>query len=159
MQTKPYTDKAGAVAALYNTDLYAWAQANAELLRQGQYALVDTQHLIEEIQDMGKSQQHAIASFLRNLLMHLLKWQYQPQLQSRSWRFTIRNARLELEDILNENPSLGSLPSEILQRCYEKARQLAADETGLPIAVFPTNCHYTVAQVLSGDWLPDIAPK
>lgn len=143
------------VAALYDTDLYAWAKANAQLLRQGHYALVDTQHLIEEIEDMGKSQQHAIASFLRNLLMHLLKWQYQADKQSRSWKFTIRNARQEIDDLVEENPSLSRLPGELLQRTYQKAKQLAADETGIPLSVFPDICPYTIEQALSGEWLPD----
>ena len=145
---------AKAVAALYDTDLYAWANTNAELLRQGKYQQIDVGHLIEEIEDMGKSQQHAIASHLRNLLMHLLKWQYQSDKQTRSWKFTIRNARQEIEDLVQENPSLTALPATVLQRSYVKARQLAADETGLPIATFADVCPYTITQVLAEDWLP-----
>lgn len=153
MQTTIQLD-AKAVAALYDTDLYAWANANAELLRQGKYQQIDVGHLIEEIEDMGKSQQHAIASHLRNLLMHLLKWHFQPAKQSNSWKFTIRNARQEIEDLLNENPSLTDLPATTLQRTYTKARQLAADETGLATTTFPVDCPYGVEQVLAADWLP-----
>jgi hypothetical protein len=143
-----------AMATLYNTDLFAWAHANAQLLRQGKFEQIDVIHLIEEIEDMGKSQQHAIASHLRNLLMHLLKWQFQPKQQSKSWKFTIRNARQEIEDLLEENPSLADLPAMTLQRSYTKARQLAADETGLAAMAFPVDCPYLVEQVLSHDWLP-----
>ena len=155
MQTKPETP-IQRVAALYDTDLHAWAMTNAQLLRDGHYDLIDIKHLIEEIEDMGKSQQHAITSFLRNLLMHLLKWQYQADKQSRSWKFTIRNARQEIEDLLDDNPSLNRLPGEVLQRSYAKARQLAADETGISLTVFPEVCPYTIDQVLSGDWLPGV---
>ena len=145
---------AKAVAALYDTDLYAWANTNAELLRQGKYQQIDVGHLIEEIQDMGKSQQHAIASHLRNLLMHLLKWHFQPDKQCNSWKYTIRNARQEIDDVVQENPSLCALPSKALARSYVKARQLAIDETGLAAAMFPVDCPYVIEQVLSEDWLP-----
>ena len=64
---------AKAVAALYDTDLYAWARTNAELLRQGRYQELDVAHLIEEIEDMGKSEFRTMESHLQNLLMHLLK--------------------------------------------------------------------------------------
>jgi Domain of unknown function DUF29 len=145
---------AKAVAALYDTDLYAWANTNAELLRQGKFHQIDVGHLIEEIQDMGKSQQHAIASHLRNLLMHLLKWNFQPTKQSNSWKFTIRNARQEIDDLVQENPSLSDLPGKVLQRSYAKARQLAIDETGLLAITFPLDCPYAIDQVLSDEWLP-----
>lgn len=152
--TQPTQLDAKAVAALYDTDLYAWANINAELLRQGKYQQMDVGHLIEEIEDMGKSQQHAIASHLRNLLMHLLKWHFQPDKQSNSWKFTIRNARQEIDDLVQENPSLSALPAKALARSYAKARQLAIDETGLLGATFPVDCPYSIEQVLSEDWLP-----
>lgn len=64
---------AKAVSALYDTDLYAWACTNAELLRQGRYKELDVAHLIEEIEEIGKSEFRAMKSHLQNLLMHLLK--------------------------------------------------------------------------------------
>ena len=145
---------AKAVAALYDTDLYAWANANAELLRQGKYQQIDVGHLIEEMQDMGKSQEHAIASHMRNLPMHLLKWHFQPDKQSNSWKFAIRKARQEIDDLVQENPSLSALLAKALGRSYNKARQLAMDETGLLGAIFPVDCPYSIEQILSEDWLP-----
>lgn len=81
------TDKLNSqtAAALYNIDLFAWASLNAELLCDGKYQKVDMAHLIEEIEDMGKSEQRSLAGHLRNLLMRLLKWQYQADIDSRSW--------------------------------------------------------------------------
>jgi hypothetical protein len=70
---------AAATATLYDQDLSVWANRNADLLHQRQFDDVDFEHLIEELRDMGKSDQRAIYSHLRNLLMHLLKWQFQPQ--------------------------------------------------------------------------------
>jgi Domain of unknown function DUF29 len=149
---------AKAVAALYDTDLFAWANTNAQLLRQGKYEHIDVGHLIEEIEDMGKSEQRSLASHLRNLLMHLLKWQHphqhQPEIRSQSWQSSAINARLEIERLLQDSPSLrGRLP-KLLDTEYAAARRLASVETALPLKTFAAACPYPLAQVLSEDWLP-----
>jgi hypothetical protein len=77
----------------YEGDLVAWAEANARLLRLGRLEEVDAEHIAEELEDMGKSERRALGSHLQNLVMHLLKWQYQPQRRRRSWRFSVLNAR------------------------------------------------------------------
>ena len=74
----------------YETDFYLWTQQQADLLRQGLLSEVDTAHLVDEIEDMGGSERHALGSYLKNILMHLLKWQYQPQRRGNSWRLSIR---------------------------------------------------------------------
>ena len=142
------------VAALYNTDLFAWASLNAELLRDGKYQKVDMAHLIEEIEDMGKSEQRSLASHLRNLLMHLLKWQYQADIDSRSWQSSIINARLEIARLLKDSPSLNRKLFELLNEEYAAARRLASVETTLAIQTFPEVCTYQPDQILSEDWLP-----
>ena len=63
---------------LYERDTAAWAAANAELLRQRRFGELDVPHLIEELEDMGKSERRALESCLSALLMHLLKWMHQP---------------------------------------------------------------------------------
>lgn len=146
---------AKAVASLYNTDLCAWASTNAELLRQGKYQQVDVLHLIEEIEDMGKSDQRSLASHLRNLLMHLLKWQYQATIRSHSWQSSVINARLEIEQLLQDSPSLRGLLPKLLVSEYVAARRLASVETQLLIKTFPAECPYSIAHVLSEDWLPE----
>ena len=146
---------AKAVAALYDTDLYAWARTNAELLRQGRYQELDVAHLIEEIEDMGKSEFRAMESHLQNLLMHLLKWQFQPQLQSGSWRASIDNARVALQKLLRDNPSFKPRLENTMAEEYRYARRNAGYETGLALLAFPIACPYTVEQVLTEDWLPN----
>ena len=143
-----------AVAALYDTDLHAWATTNAELLRQGKYQHVDVLHLIEEIEDMGKNDQRSLASHLRNLLMHLLKWQYQGGIRSQSWQSSVINARLEIDQLLKDSPSLRVKLPILLDTEYLAARRLATVETQLPFKTFPEACAYTLEQVLSEDWLP-----
>ena len=153
MQTIAPLD-AKSVAALYDTDLYAWANTNADLLRKGKYEQIDVAHLIEEIEDMGKNDQRSLASHLRNLLMHLLKWQYQPDIRSQSWQSSVINARLEIEQLLKDSPSLGVKLPKVMATEYAAARRLASVETRLPIKAFPADCSYDLHDILNQDWLP-----
>ena len=63
---------------IYHQDFHAWAMRNAELIRQGRLAEIDGEHVAEELESMGKSQQRALGSRLTVLLAHLLKWRHQP---------------------------------------------------------------------------------
>ena len=86
--------------------------------------------------------------------MHLLKWQYQPQRRGTSWRSSIYNGRDQIEELLEENPSLRAQLGVIVEKSYPNARRLAANETGLPLSTFPDVCPFTVEQI-TGDWWPD----
>lgn len=153
MQTNTKLD-AKAVADLYDTDLYAWANVNAELLRQGKYKQMDVGHLIEEIEDMGKSEFRAFESHLQNVLMHLLKWQFEAIKRTPSWQQSIRNGRRATAKLIRDNPSFLPKIQAVLAQEYPSARDDAIFETGLPVATFPGSCPYTPEQVLSEDWLP-----
>src|SRR5262245_42581512 len=94
--------------ALYDQDFYTWTQEQAALLREGAVQELDLMHLAEEIESLGKSDRRALGSHLRNLVLHLLKWQYQPRGREtgQSWRSSIRNARAEITTLLEDSPSL-----------------------------------------------------
>jgi hypothetical protein len=92
--------------ASYEEDLYTWSLEQASLLRAHKFDQIDLENIIEEIEDMSKSERRALQSFLETLLMHLLKWQYQPAYQGRSWKFTIIEQRKRIESHLQENPGL-----------------------------------------------------
>ena len=92
--------------ATYETDFYQWTQEQAALLRQGKLRALDVANLIEEIEDMGRSGQRAVESYLRNILMHLLKWKYQPERRGNSWRLSIKDSRHQVAKRLKESPSL-----------------------------------------------------
>ena len=141
-------------ASLYSTDYACWVEQTVKLLRHGRLDEVDLDYLIEEVEDLGKSQRQALKSNLRILLMHLLKWQYQPGRQSNSWRSTIREHRNRIFDILEDSPSLENFLVESQQQCYRQARLQAADETGLDAKVFPEHCPYMTHQSLNEDFLP-----
>ena len=129
-------------AITHDQDFSAWALQNAELLRQGKFAECDVTNIAEELDSMGRSVKRELASRLRVLLMHLLKWRFQPERRGTSWRLTIRNQRTEIRDLLKDNPSLTSqLPSQLAES-YQDARELAVDETGLPTSTFPSENPY-----------------
>ena len=144
-------------AALYEQDFYTWTQEQAALLREGALHDLDVTNLAEEIESLGKSDRRALGSHLRNLVLHLLKWHYQPagRHTGPSWRASIRNARAEIAVLLDDSPSLRREVSGLLARWYPLARQDAADETGLPLATFPEACPWTPEQVVDTDFWPE----
>lgn len=138
----------------YDTDFYAWTQAQAALLRAKDWTQVDWGHLIEEIESLGDQYRHALQSHLRVLLWHLLKHRYQPARRTPSWRRSVINARQEIEAILERNPSLrGALP-KALAWAYSRARRAANQETGQPLATYPETCPWPLDRVLDEDFWP-----
>ncbi len=139
----------------YETDFHLWTQQQAALLRQGQLAELDTAHLIDEIEDMGASNRRALGSYLELVLLHLLKWQYQPERRGNSWIESIGKGRNAIERLLEESPSLAPQLSLKMEAEYRRARREAAAETGLPLPTFPEACPLTVEQVLDVDYWPN----
>jgi hypothetical protein len=142
-------------AQLYETDFVAWTEQTAQLIRAGQFGQVDWDAVIEEIESLGRSDRRELKSRLEVLLQHLLKWQYQSNLRSGSWRNTIDEQRNRIEDLLQESPSLKSYPEEVLAECYKRGRKAASNETELPLDTFPAECPYAITQVLDTEFLPD----
>jgi Domain of unknown function DUF29 len=140
----------------YDTDFYAWTQAQAAALRAKHVAALDIEHLAEEVEDLGRAVRKGIASQLERLLLHLLKWRYDPATDPRRlWRITIRHARREIADELAENRSLRGYPAARLATAYQHAREDAADDTGLALATFPETCPWTIEQVLDAGFWPE----
>ena len=141
-------------AALHETDFVAWTTEQAALLRAGRRDALDIAGLAEEIEDMGKSERIGLESHLSVVLMHLLKWQFQPDRRTASGRHSILSGRFQALKHLKRSPSLRPTVPEIIADEYETARELAAVQTGLPLTAFPDTCPFTTEQVLNRDWLP-----
>ena len=139
----------------YNTDFYAWTKEQAQSLKAGQWAQLDIENLVEEIESLGRQERQQLINRLGVLLGHLLKWQYQPNYRSHSWQATIREQRRRLLRLLEANPSLQPYLPEALQAGYEDGVDLAIQETNLPEETFPGTCPYTLDQALDADFLPD----
>ena len=141
-------------STLYEKDYYLWIEQTAQLLKTEKLAELDYKNLLEEIEDMGRNQRNALESNLIVLLLHLLKWQYQPELQCSSWRGSIREHRRRILKSLKDSPSLRPYLGEIWLESYQEARLQAADETSLSIEIFPEKCAYAIESILDTDYLP-----
>ncbi len=141
-------------AGLYERDFYAWLLHNAALIRTGRVTDADLENIAEELEDMGRSDKRALASQLAVLLMHLLKWQFQPEGRSNSWRGSIVNARRAIARLLKESPSLRGLIPGMVAEEYPDACEDALMETGLPVGALPGACPYSVEALLDKGFWP-----
>jgi len=138
----------------HKTDFNLWIQQTTQLLRQQRWQEIDLETLVEEVEQLGKSERRSLSSQLTRLLLHLLKWHYQPQRRSDSGLDSITDARFQIELLLKDSPSLKEYPSQQLELSYQRAQRSAAKQTGLPVSVFPEHCPYHLEAVLNEDWLP-----
>ncbi|TAD97294.1 MAG: DUF29 domain-containing protein [Oscillatoriales cyanobacterium] len=129
-------------------DFCLWIEATAQNLKEGKFNQIDIPNLVEEIESMGRSEKRELKNRLIVLLMHLLKWEYQPEKRSQSWRSTIAEQRICIESLLEDSPSLQPLILEVFDNCYEKACQKAADETGIKLNFFPKESPFTLESAL-----------
>lgn len=143
------------VSEFYNLDFFEWTQRNAELLRKGCFTEADVNHIAEEIADMGARDQREVRSYLIRLVLHLLKWKFQPALRSPSWMDSIDQSRVELEGIFRQSPSLKRYSLESFEEIYPKAVRQAEHQTGIPRRQFPEQCPFTFEQILDDEFLPD----
>ena len=141
--------------AAYDEDFALWSAEQATLLRAGQVDAVDRANLAEEIECLARSERYEIEERLKVLLVHLLKWQFQPQARSNACKGTIREQRVRIARRIGDSPSLRRYPETILTDEYSFALSQAADETGLAEDAFPAACPFTIEQILDPGFLPD----
>jgi hypothetical protein len=143
------------LSCLYEEDFFLWLETTALLLKEGKFNELDIANLVEEIESMGRSEKRSITSNLDVLLMHLLKYKYQPQKLTNSWLLTIYEHRKRVIQALEESPSLKRYYQEKFLSCYQEARKKASLETGLKIATFPEDCPFELELILAEDYLPE----
>lgn len=139
----------------YEQDFLLWTQQQAELLKKGHWAELDIEHLVEEIEALGHNEQKELGSYLQVLLMHLLKCQYQPERRTKSWNNTLTNCRDKIQDCLEDTPSLQRYLHDPawIQKYYRRACRDAAKETQKSLETFPSECPYTIEQILDANFL------
>ena len=140
--------------AAYDSDFHLWSQTQAALIREGRIGEIDLVNVAEEIESLGRSDRREIRSRLVVLLMHLLKWQFQPAKRKAGWEGSIIEARHQIDMLIGESPSLANFPEQVLGGEYVAARRLAAAETGLSQKRFPVEYPYSIRQILDEDFLP-----
>lgn len=142
----------------HEDDFHAWALEQAQILRRiaPKVPSLDCLEIAEELEGMVRSEERAVQSFLQVLLIHLLKWRYEPNRRSRSWRVSIQNARSEIRDQLADSPSLRSKLPLLLERAYERARRSAGAEMEFDEREWeeksPPSCPWDFDQLMSDFW-------
>jgi hypothetical protein len=123
-----------AIETLYETDETAWLELTAEQVRARRF-------------DMARRDRREVVSRLIVLLADLLKWRYQPEKRSGSWRATILEQQREMEMIV-ESGTLHDHAVATLDKAHGYARIEAAAETGLPLSAFPEDCPWDLGAIL-----------
>lgn len=136
---------------LYDTDFYTWTIQTAQLLKERRFSELDLDNLIEEIEDLGRSEYRALGSRLEVLLMHLLKAKYQPEMHTKSWDLTIQEQRLRIHRLLRDNPGLKSKLTQAWDDAWKPALIQAQKETGLDAAAFGQENPFTLDEVIATD--------
>lgn len=149
----------GSLTKLYECDFNLWVEATAQLLRDGRLTELDMVNLLEEVETMGRSDKLALSSNLVVVLLHLLKWQYQPNKRTRSWEKSIAEHRRRIDECFETSPSLKNHYLQIFDKCYLNARKQAKIETRLLLEDFPEICPFTTEQVLDEDFLPELGDR
>jgi len=142
--------------SLYESDFYGWVQTTVKQLQERDLTNLDWDNLIEEIESLGKQEKRELVNRLIVLLMHLLKWEYQPEKRSKSWFATIKIQRIEIAKHINNNPSLKPYIDDAIVNAYEIAILEAVKETGLSSKIFPDFCPYSWSEIKSNRFFPGI---
>jgi hypothetical protein len=136
-------------------DFYAWSLEQAALLRERKIGEADLDLIAEEIESMGKTEKRELVSRLTVLLLRLLKWRSQPSHRGKSWRLSIANARDDIADHLEDNPSLKAVLDSAMDQAYRSARRKAAIETEFDEDAFPERRPWTFAEATDPGFLPE----
>jgi hypothetical protein len=141
----------------YAEDFHAWATQSAALIREGRLSELDLEHIAEELESMGAKDRRELLNRLQKLVMHMLKFQFQPERRSKSWKLTIVHQRTAIERLLKQSPSLKRIleDQEEIQDVYQKAMREAALETDVDSSVFPVECPYPLDLLLDDGFWPE----
>ena len=148
------TDPSPAPRSSYEEDLVGWSLEQARLLEERRFDELDLVNLVEEVSSMGGSDKREIDSRLEVLLLHLLKWRYQPGRRTPSWQSTIRHQRSRIGRLVAQRPSLKRYPADAFEDAYAGARLAAAFETGIDFTLFPERAPFPLESALDPDYLP-----
>lgn len=154
--------KQSSTTTLYEQDYYLWIQTTLKQLQEKKLELLDWEHLIEELDCLGKQQQQELENRLIILLEHLLKlayWQIEKEYNERGWLGTIIEQRKQISRLLKKNPSLKPYLGEVFEDCYIDARDITVVKTGLPSETFPILPPLTIEQALDEHWFLENLPQ
>lgn len=137
------------------SDIHAWAGRQALLIRAGRLDELDLERIAGELDDVGSEIYERLESALTVLLMHMLKWDWQPERRFRSWEATIREQRKRITKLLADNPSLKAKLEAARTTAYSYGRDRASGETDIPVETFPEISPYGWADITERLFLVD----
>ena len=121
-----------ATTYLYEEDFLLWTKEQAKLLREaGQRGLnfpLDWENLAEEVESLGRAQRQELRSRLVTIIEHLLKLEHSRRSEPREgWEETVRRSRIEIELLLEDNPSLRREVPALVESAFAKFAELTVD--------------------------------
>ncbi len=135
---------------LYEVDYLLWTEETIAKLKARDFDRVDFENLIEEIEDLGRSQKRELRQRLKTLLEHLLKRLYvtMPQ-EYNGWERTIREQRQQIKLELMDSPSLKSIWDQSFDLAWEFALETVRDD--YPQFAFPDTwqCEQSIDAILN----------
>jgi hypothetical protein len=138
----------------YSRDFALWLRAQATLLRERNFELLDVNNLAEEVEGMARKEHHELRHRLKVLLAHLLKCKFQPDHRSRHWLATLREQRSQISELIHYSPSLKPQLTGYADEMYAVAADLAALESGLPLSTFPQSNPFSPTELLDPSFVP-----
>ena len=144
---------------LYDTDYNLWVLETVKQLEKREFNALDLENLIEEVSDLSRRDKNKLKSLLRNLCEHLLKlayWQAEFSRNQSHWKGEIVNFRKQIQDQLENSPSLKPYLRQIFEKCYQDGREIASTRSDLPLSTFPEKAIASLEQVLDENWFPDV---
>lgn len=133
----------------YEDDLYTWVQEQVALLRAGRATALDLDNIAEELSDVGLGEYYRLQSAIEIVLLHMLKWDHQPDRRSRSWTISIAEHRERISIVLRKSPGLKSSLDEAQQNAFRLGRLGAAREMKRSVKSLPAECPYTWDEILN----------
>lgn len=142
----------------YEADVVAWSIEQAELLRSGKLSELDIEHVADEIESVGRSEQRELAKRMSILLAHLLKWQVRPSRRGASWEAVIQTQREIISRRIKRTPSLKNCLADLdwWAASWSDAIALAAEETELNLSNTPRMCPWQYAQLMDRTFFPKL---
>ncbi len=144
------------LSQLYEQDYILWLEKNIKFIKDGKFNYVDLENLIEELDSLGKSEKRTVLSLIRQILIHLLLYQYwtkEREWNSNHWEAEIINFRNQLNRELQSKTIYNYAVLE-LNSLYQDAVDFTTKKSGLTI--FPEQCPYSFDQIIDKNWLPSI---
>lgn len=145
-----------------DVDFAAWITHQVEALKARRFDELDIEDLSEEVESLAKRDFKKLRSYLRVILTHMLKWDWQPERRDVSWRKSINASRNRVWGELASSPSFHPRIPEAIEQIFEAARIDAWEQTGVfKLEHEPKICPYTWEEIMfrPHELEPDRVPR